>query len=165
MSGTPVRASDCPPDPISSAQRRLGMVGAQAHPGCALCRGSDLLGLGLDFRALKSGVVVAEMDCPQALQGYPDRLHGGIISAALDAAMTNALFCAGVVAVTAELNVRFVAPVRIMQRALVRAVLDAGCAPPLYRVRAELEQGHRVVARGSAKFLAVPSMRPRGGRR
>ena len=46
-------------------------------------------------------------------QSYPGTLHGGITSALLDAAMTNVLLSIGIVAVPAELTVRFVARVRL----------------------------------------------------
>jgi acyl-coenzyme A thioesterase PaaI-like protein len=72
----------------------------------------------------------------------------------LDAAMTNALFSMGVVAVTAEITVRFLAPVSVGRVAVVRASIDRAASHRLYYVRSEFEQDRRIMARASAKFVA-----------
>jgi acyl-coenzyme A thioesterase PaaI-like protein len=90
--------------------------------------------------------------CRDALRSYPETLHGGVISALLDAAMTNALFAVGMVGVTAELTVRFLAPVALKSEAVVRASIERD-AHPLFYLRAELEQGEKLMARAAARFL------------
>ena len=63
--------------------------------------------LGLEFRVLADGSVTASFDCGESFDGYGGMLHGGVVSAIADGAMTNSLFAYGIAAVTAELNVRF----------------------------------------------------------
>lgn len=126
---------------------------AAEHPRCLLCGVADPLGLKLEFEVQDDGSVVAVVPCRELLQSYPEMLHGGVISALLDAAMTNVLFSIGIVAVTAELTVRFLAPVSLSRVAVVRASIESSAAHPLYLVRSELEQDARLMARASAKFL------------
>lgn len=54
---------------------------------------------GFQFRVLSDGSVEATFDCPNRLQGYPDCLHGGVISSLLDGATANCLFAHRIVAV------------------------------------------------------------------
>lgn len=147
---------------MTARQASLDALRAAQHAGCVLCGPANPLGLGLRFRVQPDGAVVALFACPEALRSYPETLHGGVVSALLDAAMTNALFAEGVAAVTAELAIRFLAPTSLARGALVRGRLEKD-AHPLFHVRAELEQDGVVTASATAKFLArsaLPSPRP-----
>ena len=62
------------------------------HPSCVVCGTRNAGGLGLRFREEADGSVVASFPCDSQYQGYPDRLHGGVVSMLLDAAMTHCLF-------------------------------------------------------------------------
>jgi len=137
-----------------AAQKRLEALGTLEHPRCLMCGSEHPFGIRLKFVVQNDGAVHAEFSCREILQGYPEMLHGGVISALLDAAMTNALFSVGVVAVTAELTVRFLAPVSLNRIAVVRARIDDSELHPLYTLRAELQQRRTIVARASAKFLS-----------
>ena len=94
----------------------------QTHPGCFVCGPANGHGLGLEFRLGEGGVVEASFACQGAFEGYPATLHGGIICALLDGAMTNCLFAHGHAAVTAELKVRFRHPVMTERPARVRGL-------------------------------------------
>jgi uncharacterized protein (TIGR00369 family) len=141
----------------SASQARLDSTRARMHPHCVFCDTSNPLGLKLQFEVQPDGSVLATFPCPDAAQSYPGTLHGGVISALLDAAMTNVLFSVGVVAVTAELNVRFLSPVRLGRAVDVRASIVRATSRSLYYLDSRLVQGGQVVARGSAKFLARSS--------
>jgi acyl-coenzyme A thioesterase PaaI-like protein len=122
------------------------------HRGCVVCGGANERGLRLSYSPGEGGGVQAELDCDDSLEGYGGRLHGGVIAAALDGAMTHCLFTLGRTAVTAELNVRFKHPVATGRPATVRARLERDLAP-LYLLQAELVQDGIVKAAASAKFL------------
>lgn len=139
-------------------QATLDALALDVHGDCFICAEKNLSGLRVRFFAQADGSVAACFACRELFRGYPDRLHGGVISALLDAAMTNALFARGVVAVTAELTVRFVEPVALGQPALVRAHVEK-TARSLYFARAELVQNGVCMARASAKFVAKGSRR------
>ena len=134
-----------------ASQATLESLAASEHSECLLCGPENPLGLKLRFRVQQDGSVLAVLQCREAFRSYPNTLHGGVISALLDAAMTNALFAVGVVGVTAELTVRFLAPVTLNRSAVVRGSVEKD-APPLFYLRAELEQDRKVMARATATF-------------
>ncbi|MCP4590585.1 MAG: PaaI family thioesterase [bacterium] len=132
------------------------------HPSCLVCRGEHEGGLGLRFEAEADGSVVGHFACDASYQGYPDRLHGGVVSMLLDAAMTNCLFLQKIRAVTAKLSVRFRHPVRLGVDAVVRARIKE-TTPPLYILQAELVQEEETCARAEATFFADDSRGKRSG--
>jgi acyl-coenzyme A thioesterase PaaI-like protein len=142
---------------VSTSQTTLESLCAAEHSECLMCGPANSLGLKLRFRVQPDGSVLAMFACREAFQSYPETLHGGVISALLDAAMTNALFSVGVVGVTAELTVRFLAAVALNRGAVVRASVERD-AHPLFYVRAELEQDRELMARATAKFLVKGCM-------
>jgi acyl-coenzyme A thioesterase PaaI-like protein len=123
-----------------------------AHAGCVVCGGANARGLRLRYSRGEGDGVQAELDCDNSLEGYGGRLHGGVIAAALDGAMTHCLFALGRTAVTAELKVRFQHPVATGRPATVRARLERDLAP-LYLLQAELVQDGVVKAAAAAKFM------------
>jgi uncharacterized protein (TIGR00369 family) len=108
--------------------------------------------MDLDFSLAEDGSVEATFDCASALQGYPDRLHGGIICTLIDGAMTNCLFAHGVAAVTAELKVRFRHAALLGKPAKVRAQIYERLTP-LFRLRAQVVQETSLVATAEATFV------------
>ena len=124
----------------------------ESHPGCVVCCPSNAQGLALEFRLAYDGAIEATFSCDKVFQGYPDVLHGGVVSMLLDGAMTNCLFSRKIVAVTAELTVRFRHPVVTATEALVRAWVTSA-ESPLYEVAAELVQNSDVKATAKAKFF------------
>jgi acyl-coenzyme A thioesterase PaaI-like protein len=124
----------------------------RVHDGCVVCGGTNERGLRLRYGPADGSGVQAELDCEGSLGGYPGRLHGGVIAAALDGAMTHCLFALGRTAVTAELVVKYKHPVAIGRPATVRARLERDLAP-LYLLQAELVQDGIVKAAASAKFM------------
>ena len=133
---------------------RLSEAQSQHHPDCFVCGRHCAHGLGMSFQLGADGSVESRVNCRALFQGYPGLMHGGIVSALLDGAMTNCLFARGVKAMTGELTVRFLSPVRTNCAAIVRAQA-AKSRPPLYALCAELIQDERVVARAVAKFMEV----------
>jgi uncharacterized protein (TIGR00369 family) len=78
---------------------------------CFVCGESNPRGLGVRFKEVGDAVVVETVVDPE-FEGYPGRLHGGVVTALLDetigwacSAATHRLF------LTAELTVRFKRPV------------------------------------------------------
>jgi acyl-coenzyme A thioesterase PaaI-like protein len=156
--------SESSPVPLDAkAGRAIGTqscfdrVHAREHPMCFVCGPQNPNGLKLKFKVRPDGSVVAVFDCLPLLQSYPDVLHGGVISAILDSAMVNALFAIDIVAVTATLEIRFLAPTVTGRFAMVRAWIESDNAYPLYLLRAELIQDGKVMVEAKAKFLVRES--------
>jgi uncharacterized protein (TIGR00369 family) len=125
---------------------------AEAHPFCLVCSRSNPLGLGLQFEPQADGSVAAEFISHAALEGYSGLLHGGVIAAMLDGAMTNCLFAHGLQAVTGELTVRYRHPVAIGEAVIVRGWIRQSMSP-LHLLEAELHQEGCLKAVASAKFM------------
>jgi uncharacterized protein (TIGR00369 family) len=137
---------------ITDRQPTLARHRHAQHRRCLLCGPAHPLGLGLEFKARPGGQVEARLSCRRLFQGYGGQVHGGVIAAVLDSAMTNCLFAHDIVAVTGDLNVRYLHPVKLARTAVVRASIAAS-APPLHRMESELVQEGRLVARATARFM------------
>lgn len=124
----------------------------ESHSGCVVCCPSNGHGLGLEFHLAHDGAVEASFACNKVFQGYPATLHGGVISALLDGAMTNCLFAHGHVSMTVELTVRFRHPVATDNPAMVRAWIMSSTRP-VHELTAELIQNGIVKATAKAKFF------------
>ena len=110
------------------------------------------MGLALRYVPQPDGSVSANFIGHSALEGYPGLLHGGVIAALLDGAMTNCLFAQGCCALTAELNVRYHQSVSAAEEMLLRAWLEEN-THGLYQLRAELTQSGKVKASATGKFM------------
>lgn len=131
---------------------RYDALRSACHPGCVACRDPREGGLGLRFELHPDRSVTAPFRCASEYQGYPDRLHGGIIATLLDAAMTHCLFAQRYRGVTAKLAIRYSRPVLIDTEAMVRAELNRKRGL-LFELRAELQQGGQVCASAEATFI------------
>lgn len=130
----------------------LRRLRACTHQNCVVCGMANWHGLRLDFRPSENGGVQATFDCKKVYEGYTDVLHGGVVAALLDGAMTNCLFAHDHPGVTGELTVRFRHPVAIGAVATVRAWI-VNRVPPLYVLKAELLQDGRLRAVARGKFM------------
>ena len=146
-------ATSAKPPGVVATQACLDRIREQEHAMCLLCGPANPNGLKLKFRVQPDGSVAAMFDCLPLMQSYPSVLHGGVISALLASAMANALFAVGIVAVTATLEVRFLAPATTGRFAMIRAWTENAAAHPLYHQRAELLQDGKVVVEAKAKFI------------
>ena len=124
---------------------------ARHHPACFVC--SPDCGLGMRFSLQPDDSVADQYTFDRSLEGYPGVVHGGIVAAALDGAMTNWLLIHNHPAVTAELKVRYRHPVASQMPAYVRARLVERSGP-LFLMTAELSQQGRRMAIATAKFVA-----------
>lgn len=97
---------------------------ADSHFGCLLCGKSNPMSMHLDFYADLTGTVYAEFITNPYLQGYKGILHGGVTCALLDSAMTHCLFNLQIEGVTGEMNIKFIKPVPINSKIILKAALE-----------------------------------------
>jgi acyl-coenzyme A thioesterase PaaI-like protein len=138
---------------IPSLSTRFG------HDNCIMCGKDNPLSLKLCFQKAEDGSVSTLFSSTPSLQGYKGIMHGGIIAALLDCAMTHCLFHHGVEAVTADLQVRYPHAIPCDAELVLRAVILSN-KPPLYLLRAEATQHGRVMAWSKAKFLMLRTAAP-----
>lgn len=125
---------------------------ARAHGCCAVCGHVNGHTPRLRFAATDDGTVQASLQPGDACEGYAGILHGGVIATLLDAAMTNCLFAHGRCGLTAELCVRFRHPVVSDTPLRLRACVER-FSPPLFVLRAEIQQAGQVRATAVGKFM------------
>ncbi|MBP7865566.1 MAG: PaaI family thioesterase [Acidobacteria bacterium] len=122
------------------------------HGRCLLCGDRNPWSLRLSFQPDGEGTVETRFTGHGGLQGYDGMLHGGVIAALLDAAMTHCLFHQGIQAVTGDLHVRYLHAVPCDADLEIRSRVTAS-HPPLYRLEAQILVGGRVAAWSEAKFV------------
>jgi len=125
---------------------------------CLVCGTENAAGLRGRFYELDDGQILGLFRLRPEHQSYPGRLHGGIISAALDETIGRAITIVhpGAWGVTAELTVRFRKPVPLDRglRVVGRITRDAR---RLFEGTGEvlLDDG-TVAAEASGKYLRLP---------
>lgn len=131
----------------------------QAHEGCMICGDPEGNGdsLQLQFAVDDAGGVASDFLVTARHQGYCGLLHGGMTSTLLDAAMTHCLFAAGIRALTAELQVRFLAPIALADQLQISARRLSG-RRGLHQLEALICREGKPVARASAKFIEVAGL-------
>lgn len=123
----------------------------RCHPACLVCGNGRPDGLALRFERQTDGSVAAEFDCSAGFQGYPDRLHGGVVAMLLDAGMTHCLFARGIAGLTAKLSIRYHRAVMLGVPAVIRARI-AESKSPLYYLESEVVQGEDICATAKGTF-------------
>ena len=135
-----------------SKEDRFQAIRQAVHSRCIVCGQKCSGGLNLEFEILDDGSVSAVLENGRHYEGYDGLLHGGIIAAIADGAMTNCLFAHGITAVTAELNVRFRHPLTVnTPLRVVAKILRRN--EPLFVIEAELIQESQIKARATGKFM------------
>ncbi|MFG0252270.1 MAG: PaaI family thioesterase [Phycisphaerales bacterium JB038] len=125
------------------------------HTRCFVCASQPPNGLGVEYLPRGDGAVEATVPCLKLWEGYKGLVHGGIVAALLDGAMTNCLFARGVVAVTADMQVRFRHPLHIGASAFIEARITRQSGP-LFVLRGAISQEGQVKATAVAKFMRCP---------
>ena len=141
-----------------TAQTHLTEIRRHVHTDCFVCSRENEQGLHLKFHVVDDGEVKADFIFNEDFAGYSGMLHGGIISAVLDGAMTNCLFAQGCTAVTADFRVRFRHQVITEQMAGVRAWITRS-TPPIYELKAEITQNHQVKIIATGKLMELIQLR------
>lgn len=124
---------------------------------CFGCGKLNATGLQLEFHADARGGVWTEFVPAARFEGYTGMVHGGVISTVLDEVMAWSLYRQQTWAVTAEMTVRFRAPIRVGER--TRA---AGWEVSRRGRRIEMageirrQEDGAVLATATALFIRVP---------
>ena len=124
---------------------------------CFGCGRLNAYGLQLEFRADARGGVRADFVPADRFEGYTGMVHGGVISAVLDEVMAWSLYRHETWAVTAEMTVRFRAPVGVGERTRATGWQVAARGRRI-EMAAEIrrERDGTLLATATALFIRVP---------
>jgi len=140
-----IAQSTLPPETAGTIQRLH-------HGNCIICGHERASGFQVEYLPAGHDRVQASVTCPGVWEGYRGLVHGGIIASLLDGAMTHCLFTCGIVAVTADMHVRYRHPLRLHSPASVTAELSRE-SPPLYIVKSQIHQDQQLRATAVGKFM------------
>lgn len=129
-----------------------------SYDSCYVCGQSNPVGLRIRFYAHPEGEVRAAFIPQESYTGYDGVVHGGVISAFLDELTGWTVSLAnGLLAYTADLDVRFAAPVHIGKRYTGSARLAEGRGR-LWSARGSLlDEDGRVCARAFGRYFLLTS--------
>lgn len=142
---------------IEAVHETIAGICSRVHPECIVCSIANTKGLHLKFDIVDNGSVKADFHCNKVFEGYPDILHGGVISTILDGAMGQCMFARGQAAVTVEITTRFRHPVITGHEATVLAWITRS-SHPLYLLEAEIIQDGMIKATAKGKFYDQPEL-------
>jgi uncharacterized protein (TIGR00369 family) len=125
------------------------------YHNCFACGRDNPRGLHLNPRN-ENGEAVAEFRPDAALEGYDGVVHGGLVATVLDEVMVwAARFAAGTTAVTGEMTVRYLKPVRTGGRYFVRGKLIENKGRLIRTEGMLADETGGVFARAQAKLFVV----------
>jgi len=124
------------------------------YSNCFVCGNLNDYGLKVDFFYDK-GIARAEYVAGEKFQGYKDILHGGIIFALLDEVMIKAVIAKGILVVTAEIEVKFIKPVKIGEKLFLEGKIT-GEQKKIFKAEGKVSNSEgEIVATGKGKFFKV----------
>ena len=127
---------------------------------CFGCGEANSAGMHLPFsRDDVQRRVFGAFGLSERYQGAPGIAHGGIVALVLDEALSKVSKFCGVSAVTAELSVEYLRPVRIGEQLLVEARNERVEGRHLYHSGEIRDSMGRVLARAKGRFVAVNAER------
>jgi len=121
---------------------------------CLFCGSQNPYGFHLVFRQ-EDDFTVTETSVPWYYQGFKGVVHGGIVAALLDEAMSHSLKNAGIEAVTGTLETRYIKPL-LTEKPLVargRVVKKNG---RIIEVQGRSNSGGRSGGSGERSFYCAP---------
>jgi uncharacterized protein (TIGR00369 family) len=89
----------------------LTALAHSANNRCFGCGPANVIGLRLEFLRAPDGAVVSLPVVPEAFEGHPGYLHGGVIATLLDEAMSKAVRAQGQPSMTRKIEVEYLRPV------------------------------------------------------
>ncbi|MBI2723747.1 MAG: PaaI family thioesterase [Chloroflexi bacterium] len=125
---------------------------------CYACGSANEQGLHMSFRR-EGDRTICDYTPGAYQQGYPGRMHGGVVSTMIDEAMGWAVYHARKWGATARLNVRFRKPVLLSEQLRIEAWITRE-RTRLLELRAEVrDSAGELLAEGDGIFMTLePSM-------
>lgn len=128
---------------------------------CIICGMENDLGVKAPFYILDDQSVASVFSFLPEHQSYPERTHGGMISALLDELMGRALWIEepATYGVTTTMNITFRRPVPYGEKIKARGYITFN-APRWFSAKGEIyDMEGNVLAEGSARYMKLPAER------
>jgi len=106
----------------------------------------------LDFDYPAAGQAKTRVKISKLYEGYPDVIHGGILSALLDEVMAKAVINSGAVAFTAKLSISYRQPLTPEDEVEVIGMITSA-KQRIIHTRAEIRNPDKVFAEAEAVFV------------
>ena len=140
---------------IDTYSDKWSLLKNKYHKKCVFYGSHSFIGRDLEVRFDKNGDLIGSFFCHERYQGYDGMVHGGILSALLDAAMVQCLMGHEVVAYTARMNIRYINPVKLGQYVNIFSGIKQVHFRKLYKLYAEITQDSTDYAVASASFYEM----------
>lgn len=125
---------------------------------CLICGIDNPLGLKANFYEMENKMLVGIFTGNQHHQSYPDRMHGGMISAILDEVMVRSIWIDEPTTwgVTIDLKVKFRQPVPINQKLFAISIITRNAKRIFSAISKIIDEDKNTLAEGAATFWKVP---------
>ncbi len=125
---------------------------------CMICGMENPFSLKAPFYVLEDGSVASVFTFKSEHQSYPDRTHGGMVSALLDELMGRALWVnePEMFGVTTTLNITYRKPTPLDTPVKARAYLTFNSARGMVGVGQIFDMNDNLLVEGNAKYFKIP---------
>jgi uncharacterized protein (TIGR00369 family) len=124
------------------------------YNNCFVCGPDNPSGLNLKF-VFDGKVARTEYTPSNAHEGYKGILHGGIIATILDEVMIKAALAQGITCVTAQMDIRFKAPVMLEKKVFFTAEIIEIKGRIITTTGKALDHGGHTLAESTGKYMTV----------
>lgn len=125
---------------------------------CIICGMENPFGLKAPFYILEDGSVASVFKFKNEHQSYPDRTHGGMVSALLDELMGRALWVnePETFGVTTTLNITYRKPVPLETKIKARSYITFNSTRGFVAKGEIFDMDNNLLAQGEAKYFKLP---------
>ncbi|MBW1695755.1 MAG: PaaI family thioesterase [Deltaproteobacteria bacterium] len=121
------------------------------HSECFFQRNSPVGNLRFSFS--KDGTLMGEFICSTEHQGYQGIVHGGIISAVIDASMVQCCMGHGFITYTTDLSIRYRRPVMINTPCVLQTRIVSIARRVLFLLETRIMQNGQVHVEANGRFF------------
>ena len=124
------------------------------YSNCFVCGPDNPHGLKLDFY-LEGDRAYTSFDSPRGFEGYKDVIHGGIIATLLDEVMAKIIISNGLLAVTADLSVRYRKPLPVGTKVKVWGEISMQKSRTIHAKAAVEDEAGNVFSEATAVYIVM----------
>lgn len=127
------------------------------YSNCFVCGQDNPIGLKLDFDYDET-CAWTWFDSPLCFEGYHEVIHGGIIATLLDEAMAKIILSKGLIAVTADLSVRYRKSLNVGIKVKVTGEITLQKSRTIHTKAVITDEIGTVYAEGTAVYIVVKNI-------